>query len=79
MSASYWDSTQRRHWLFSKDQLASMRQKLEDDNADLVRMFPLPQTRHLAIYFNQRGPSLSLFPFLSTSFPQLSPPVLCPS
>jgi hypothetical protein len=31
-----------------------MRQKLEDDNAELVRMFPLPQHRHLNIYFNQR-------------------------
>jgi cyclin C len=55
MSANYWESTQRRHWLFTKDQLASMRQKLEEDNADLVRMFPLPQPRHLAIFFNQRA------------------------
>ncbi|GAO14928.1 uncharacterized protein UV8b_05098 [Ustilaginoidea virens] len=54
MSPNYWDSTQRRHWLFTKDQLASMRQKLDDDHADLVRMFPLPQPRHLAIYFNQQ-------------------------
>lgn len=54
MSANYWESTQRRHWLFTKEQLASMRQKLEDENADLIRMFPLPQARHLAIYFNQR-------------------------
>ncbi|KAH6605019.1 rna polymerase ii holoenzyme cyclin-like subunit [Trichoderma cornu-damae] len=54
MSANYWESTQRRHWLFTKDELASMRQKLEDDNAELVRMFPLPQPRHMAIYFNQR-------------------------
>ncbi|KAM4066904.1 RNA polymerase II holoenzyme cyclin-like subunit [Hirsutella rhossiliensis] len=54
MSANYWQSTQRRHWLFTKEQLASVRQKLEDDNADLIRMFPLPQPRHLAIYFNQQ-------------------------
>ncbi|KAK2593977.1 RNA polymerase II holoenzyme cyclin-like subunit [Conoideocrella luteorostrata] len=60
MSANYWDSTQRRHWLFSKDQLASMRQRLDDDNADLVRMFPLPQPRHLAIYFNQQDPVAEL-------------------
>ncbi|KAK5988652.1 RNA polymerase II holoenzyme cyclin-like subunit [Cladobotryum mycophilum] len=31
-----------------------MRQKLEDENAELVRMFPLPQPRHMAIYFNQQ-------------------------
>lgn len=55
MSANYWESTQRKHWLFTKEQLGAMRQKLEDDNAELVRMFPLPQPRHLAIYFNQRA------------------------
>lgn len=54
MSANYWESTQRRFWQFTKDQLVTMRQKLEDDNAELVRMFPLPQQRHLNIYFNQR-------------------------
>ncbi|RCI12563.1 hypothetical protein L249_0336 [Ophiocordyceps polyrhachis-furcata BCC 54312] len=54
MSANYWESTQRRHWLFTKEHLAAMRQKLEEDNADLVRMFPLPQPRHLAIFFNQQ-------------------------
>ncbi|KJZ78821.1 RNA polymerase II holoenzyme cyclin-like subunit [Hirsutella minnesotensis 3608] len=54
MSANYWESTQRRYWLFSKEQLATMRQRLEDDNTDLIRMFPLPQPRLLAIYFNQQ-------------------------
>ncbi|KAI5457300.1 cyclin-like protein [Mariannaea sp. PMI_226] len=54
MSANYWESTQRRHWQFTKEQLATMRQKLEEENADLVRMFPLPQQRHLNIYFNQQ-------------------------
>ncbi|RSL70005.1 RNA polymerase II holoenzyme cyclin-like subunit [Fusarium duplospermum] len=54
MSANYWESTQRRFWQFTKDQLVTMRQKLEDDNAELVRMFPLPQQRHLNIYFNQQ-------------------------
>ncbi|KAG5922527.1 RNA polymerase II holoenzyme cyclin-like subunit [Claviceps africana] len=54
MSANYWESTQRRHWFFSKDELAATRQKLDDDNIEFVRMFPLPQPRHLAIYFNQQ-------------------------
>ncbi|KAM3529281.1 hypothetical protein NHJ13051_001942 [Beauveria bassiana] len=54
MSANYWDSTQRRYWLFTKDQLNTMRSKLEQDNIDLVRMFPLSQPRHLAIFFNQQ-------------------------
>lgn len=70
MSANYWESTQRRHWLFSKDELASMRQKLDDDNIEIVRMFPLPQPRHLAMFFNQRK-------LLLVSSPQVSPFLLC--
>ena len=54
MSANYWESTQRQHWLFTKNQLASMRKQLDDDSAELTRLFPLPEPRHLAIYFNQR-------------------------
>jgi len=76
MSANYWDSTQRKHWQFTKDELASMRQKLEEENADLVQMFPLQQVRHLYIYFNQRE-ILSFFLLSTTplSFPSL---YLCP-
>ncbi|KAK1754349.1 cyclin-like protein [Echria macrotheca] len=54
MACNYWDSTQRRHWQFTKDELAAMRQKLEDEEASLVQMFPLPQLRHLNIHFNQQ-------------------------
>ncbi|KAJ8128553.1 hypothetical protein O1611_g5079 [Lasiodiplodia mahajangana] len=54
MAANYWESTQRRHWQFSKDELAQMREKLEESEQSLVQMFPLPQLRHLSIYFNQR-------------------------
>lgn len=64
MAANYWESTQRKYWQFTKDQLSSMRQKLEDEDSALVQMFPLPQLRHLNIYFNQRtdSPPLLLFP-----------------
>lgn len=54
MAANFWESTQRRHWQFSKDELAAMRQKLDDEDPALVQMFPLPQLRHLNVYFNQR-------------------------
>ncbi|KAH8883812.1 cyclin-like protein [Thozetella sp. PMI_491] len=54
MAASYWDSTQRKHWQFTKDQLATMRRNLEDEDTGLVQMYPLPVTRHLNIYFNQQ-------------------------
>ena len=60
MAANYWDSTQRRCWQFTKEQLSSMRQKLEDEEQNLVQLYPLPQMRHLNIYFNQR----KLFPLL---------------
>lgn len=70
MSANYWESTQRRHWLFSKDELASMRQKLDDDNIEIVRMFPLPQPRHLAMFFNQRK-------LLLVSSSQVCPFLIC--
>ncbi|KAK4133248.1 cyclin-like protein [Trichocladium antarcticum] len=54
MAANFWESTQRRHWQFSKDELAAMRQKLDDEDPALVQMFPLPQLRHLNVYFNQQ-------------------------
>lgn len=54
MAANYWDSTQRKHWQFTKEQLASMRQRLEDEDPGLVQSFGLPQWRHLNIFFNQR-------------------------
>ncbi|GAB1313379.1 RNA polymerase II holoenzyme cyclin-like subunit [Madurella fahalii] len=54
MAANYWESTQRRFWQFTKDELAATRQRLEDEDPNLVQMFPLPQLRHLNIYFNQQ-------------------------
>ncbi|KAI1159576.1 cyclin domain-containing protein [Nemania serpens] len=54
MAANYWESTQRRHWQFSKEELAQLREKLEESEQSLVQMFPLPQLRHLSIYFNQQ-------------------------
>lgn len=56
MAANYWESTQRRYWQFTKEELAAMRQKLEDEEPDLVQMFSLPQLRHINIYLNQRMP-----------------------
>ncbi|KAI1499424.1 cyclin-C [Biscogniauxia marginata] len=54
MAANYWESTQRRFWQFSKEELAHMRERLEDGEQNLVSMFPLPERRHLSIYFNQQ-------------------------
>ncbi|RYP60993.1 hypothetical protein DL770_009878 [Monosporascus sp. CRB-9-2] len=54
MAANYWESTQRRFWQFSKDELAEMRGKLENEESNLIQMFTLPQWRHLNIYINQQ-------------------------
>lgn len=62
MAANYWESTQRKHWQFTKEQLAAMRQKLEDEDPGLVQSFGLPQLRHLNIFFNQRKHLLPRLP-----------------
>jgi cyclin C len=67
MASNYWESTQRKHWQFSKDELSKMRQSLEDEESALVQMFPLPQLRHLNIYFNQRRSFLA-----ATAVPKLT-------
>lgn len=54
MAANYWESTQRRYWQFTRGQLDDLRKKLEDEDQNLVQMYPLPSLRHLSIYFNQR-------------------------
>jgi cyclin C len=58
MAANFWASTQHKFWQFSQEQLAVMRQSLEDEDPLLVQSFPLQQQRHLNIFFNQREPPL---------------------
>ncbi|KAL8296751.1 hypothetical protein RB597_006055 [Gaeumannomyces tritici] len=54
MAANFWDSTQRKNWLFTKEQLVTKRQALLDDEPTLVQMYSLPEWRHMNIYFNQQ-------------------------
>jgi cyclin C len=54
MAANYWESTQRRHWQFTKTELCEQRDELENEDPTLVQMYPLPSLRHLSIFFNQR-------------------------
>lgn len=54
MAASYWESTQRKYWQFTKLELAEIRKKLESEDRTLVQTYPLPQLRHLSIFFNQQ-------------------------
>ena len=52
MAANYWESTQRRYWEFTKEQLADVRQRKQDEERSLVQLYPLPEWRHLFIFFN---------------------------
>ncbi|KAK6587063.1 hypothetical protein PZA11_000353 [Diplocarpon coronariae] len=54
MAANYWESTQRRHWQFTRQQLEDLRKKLEEEDQNVVQMYPLPEIRHQSIYFNQQ-------------------------
>ena len=55
MAANYWESTQRKFWTFSKQQLAVERKRIEESERNLVNMYPLPDRRLLSIYFYHRG------------------------
>lgn len=54
MAASYWDSTQRQNWTFTKPKLAIMRSKMEDESRSLHQKYPLPDRRLLSWYFSQQ-------------------------
>ncbi|KAF2813507.1 C/H/G cyclin [Mytilinidion resinicola] len=54
MAANYWDSTQRKYWTFTKQQLAQERRKNEEADRALVQQFPLPDRRLLSIHFNHQ-------------------------
>ena len=54
MAANYWDSSQRKHWTFTKKELADMRKALENEHQQLVSQYPLPDRRLLNIYFCYR-------------------------
>jgi len=51
---NYWESTQRKFWTFSKQQLATERKRMEEAEKNLVSMYPLPDRRLLSIYFYHR-------------------------
>ncbi|KAF1944461.1 C/H/G cyclin [Clathrospora elynae] len=54
MASSYWESTQRKFWTFTKQQLAQERMKIEESERNLVNLYPLPDRRHLSIYFSHQ-------------------------
>lgn len=60
MASSYWESTQRKFWTFTKQQLALERKKVEESERNLVNLYPLPDRRHLSIYFHNRESNAEL-------------------
>ncbi|OJJ65000.1 hypothetical protein ASPSYDRAFT_54376 [Aspergillus sydowii CBS 593.65] len=54
MAANYWASTQRRHWLFSRERLVEIRDGFKEKDKTTHSQFPLPDQRLLNIYFNQQ-------------------------
>lgn len=54
MAANYWASTQRKHWLFTRERLAEIRESFKEKDKASHTQFPLPDQRLLNIYFNQR-------------------------
>jgi cyclin C len=51
MAANYWDSTQAKYWTFTRTELATMRSDMAKLHAPLYAKYPLPDPRHLSIYF----------------------------
>ncbi|KAF2230198.1 RNA polymerase II holoenzyme cyclin-like subunit [Viridothelium virens] len=54
MAANYWSSTQRRFWTFTKQEIAEMRENLDQSDGNASQQYPLPETRLLNIYFHQQ-------------------------
>ncbi|KAK0938166.1 RNA polymerase II holoenzyme cyclin-like subunit [Friedmanniomyces endolithicus] len=50
MAANYWDSTQAKHFTYTKSELASLRLALQPNPNTNTPAAPFPETRHLAIY-----------------------------
>ncbi|CUS14312.1 unnamed protein product [Tuber aestivum] len=54
MAANYWASSQRLHWQMSRQRLAEVRSALDAQDPKTVQQYPLPELRHLSIYFNSQ-------------------------
>ncbi|RPB05933.1 cyclin-like protein [Choiromyces venosus 120613-1] len=54
MAANYWASSQRLHWQMSRQRLAVIRSALDAQDPKTVQQYPLPELRHLSIYFNSQ-------------------------
>lgn len=53
MAANYWDSTQAKHWTFTKSELAAARHDLRKHNEQLHAKYPVPDRRLIDVYMQQ--------------------------
>ncbi|KAH8696445.1 putative C-type cyclin [Talaromyces proteolyticus] len=53
MAANYWVSTQRRHWMFTRERLAEVRESLRERDKD-GHQVQLPDMRIINIYFKDQ-------------------------
>ena len=53
MAANYWDSTQAKHWSFSKTDLSGVRAHLASTHQQLYTKYPVPERRLITIYIQQ--------------------------
>jgi cyclin C len=54
MAANYWSSTQRRHWSFTPDKLADLREELDEQNTTVIAQYPVPDRRLFFIFLKER-------------------------
>ncbi|KAL2354434.1 cyclin-like protein [Cryomyces antarcticus] len=54
MASNYWASSQAQYWTFTKQELEDIRHDLGSESPSLVGKWPLPELRHLSIYFHQQ-------------------------
>lgn len=62
MAANFWDSTQAKHWMFTKPELDEMRKELDRASQAIINKYALPERRLMNIYFQQREPFRSPCP-----------------
>jgi len=62
MAASYDESSQKRNWLFSREELSNLRNQGQLDDGDLYQALPLPDWRLLSAFFRDRTYSASQAP-----------------
>ena len=73
MAANYWASTQRRHWQYTQESLAHIREGIEDEEKELIQQFPLPDRRLLCQFLVHRlCPSPSSQHHHLTALPELA-------